>query len=198
MSAMDVLTYAAVTDVCARLAGRMSDDTLGTVRGFYAAGEWDLGDSTLLLNLAYEGVGITDEERQLIRSFLGEPDSPDLDDVQVIDSVPPLRYRFSPTGPSGAPDPGRADAVLSADAARHGGRRLRRAWRAPLEGDGTAWVYVLQVAEGTDELSAHSALTSRLWVVLQDKSPLEVVVEGRQLPPYQAAAVTVAHQIWPL
>lgn len=35
-------------------------------------------------------------------------------------------------------------------------------------------------------------------MVLQEKWPLEVVVEGRPLPPYQAAAVTVAPQIWSL
>ncbi|MEV0705882.1 hypothetical protein AB0I53_49400 [Saccharopolyspora sp. NPDC050389] len=196
---MDVKTYAAVTDVCARLAGRLSDDILGVVREQYAAGESDLAESTLLLNLAAEGVGITHEEHDLIRSTLDDPADPDLDDVPVIDAVPPVQYRFSPTGPADAPDPSRADIVLSTDAPRHGGHRLRRAWREPLAGaqDAATWAYVLQVAEGTDELSAYAGLSSRLWVALQEKWPLEVVVEGRQLPPYQAAALTAAHQIWP-
>ncbi|MEV0050813.1 hypothetical protein AB0H34_10010 [Saccharopolyspora shandongensis] len=195
---MDVKTYAAVTDVCARLAGRLSDDTLGVVRDQYAAGESDLAESTLLLNLEGEGVGITREEQDLIRSTLDDPGNPDLDDVPVIDAVPPLQYRFSPTGPAEAPDPSRADIVLSTDAPRHGGHRLRRAWREPLAGahDAAAWVYVLQVAEGTDELSAYAGLSSRLWVALKEKWPLEVVVEGKQLPQYQAAALTAAHQIW--
>jgi hypothetical protein len=196
---MDAKTYAAVTDVCARLAGRLSDDTLGTVREHYAAGEWDLADATLLLNLAYEGVGITGPERDLIRSFLGDPDGPDLLDVPVVAEVPPPAYRFSPTGPAGTPDPTRADIVLSTDAPRHGGRRLHRAWRDPRGGarDGATWVYILQVAEGTDELKAFSGLASRLWVVLQEKWQLEVVVEGWLLPPYQAAALAAASQIWP-
>ncbi|RKT57317.1 hypothetical protein [Saccharothrix australiensis] len=195
---MDVKLYAAVTDVCARLAGRLSDDTLGTVREHFAAGEWELAESTLLLNLAYEGVGITGEERDLLRSFLDDPDNPDLADVPVVDQVPPPRYRFSSTGPAGAQDPSKADILLSTDARYHGGRRLRRAWREPVEGapDGSTWVYVLQVAEGTDELKAYSGLVSRLWVVLKEKCGLEVVVEGRLVPPYQAAALAAARQIW--
>jgi hypothetical protein len=32
--------------------------------------------------------------------------------------------------------------------------------------------------------------------VLQEKWRLEVVVEGSLLPPYQAAALTAAHQVW--
>jgi hypothetical protein len=194
---VDVQTYAAITDVCGRLAGRLSDDVLGTVREHYAAGEWDLGDATLLLNLAYEGVGVTGQERELIRSFLGEPDSPDLDDVPVVAEVPQPLYRFTRTGPADVPDVSRADVVLWTDAARHGGRTLRRAWREPLDGapDGAAWVYVLSVTDGADELRAYSGLMSRLWTVLKEKWPLEVVVEGKQLPPYQAAALTAAHPV---
>lgn len=194
---MDVQTYATISSVCARLAGRLSDDALGAVRDHYFAGELELAESALLLGLAYEGVGITREEHDLIQSTL-EEDNPDLDDVLVIDEVPPLTYRFSPSGPATAPDPARADIVLSTDAPRHGGRRLRRAWREPLEGaqDEATWVYVLQVAAGTDELGAYAGLTSRLWVVLQEKWRLEVVVEGSLLPPYQAAALTAAHQVW--
>jgi hypothetical protein len=177
--------------------GRLSDDTLGTVREHYAAGEWDVADATLLLNLAYQGVGIIREEQDLIRSFLGDPDSPDLLDVPVVAEVPPLPYSFSPTGPAGAPDRTRADIVLSTDAPRHGVRRLRCAWRDPLDGarGGATWVYMLQVAEGTDELKAYSSLAARLWTVLQEKWQLEVVVEGAPLPPYQAAALTAAHQV---
>ncbi|RAS70207.1 hypothetical protein C8D87_101507 [Lentzea atacamensis] len=84
--------------------------------------------------------------------------------------------------------------MLSADAARHGGRRLRRAWREPP--DGAKRVYVLQVAEGANLLGAFAGLSGRLWVVLQERWPLEVVAEGKPLPPCQAAAVTVAPQIW--
>lgn len=186
---MDALTYAAVCDLSRRIAGRMSDDTLGVVRGFYAAGEWDLGDDTLLLNLAYEGVGITAEERQLIRSFLGDPNNTDLDDVRTIDAPPPVRHQFSADGPRTAPDPTKADEVLSTHAPAHGGTVLRRVWR-----NDEVWLYILHIDEGADTLSAHSGLTSRLWVELNDRSPLEVV-DGR-LSPYQAAAVAVARQIW--
>ncbi len=195
---MDVQTYATAVAVCAQLTGRLSDDTMGAVRDHYAAGEAELAESTLLLGLAHEGVGITPEERETIRSILEDPNNPDLDDVPAVDEVPSPAYRFLPAGPADAPDPAKADAVLAADAARHGGRRLRRAWREPLDGsqDGATWTYVLQVVEGTDTLSAYAGLSSRLWVVLKEKWQLEVVVEGRLLPPYQAAALTAAREVW--
>ncbi|MEU5940099.1 hypothetical protein ABZ807_13080 [Micromonospora sp. NPDC047548] len=194
---MDEKTYAAVTEVCARLAGRLSDDTLSTVREHYAAGEWDLADDTLLLNLAYEVVSITPNERDLIRSFLGDPDNPDLLNVPVIAEVPPPPYRFSPTGPANAPDPTRADILLSTEAPRRGGHSLYRAWRDPFDGapDGATWVYVLRVAEGADELKAYSGLTARLWTDLREKWPLEVVADGESLTAYQAAALAAARPV---
>ncbi|HEX7307779.1 hypothetical protein [Lentzea sp.] len=197
---MDVKTYAAVTDLCARLAGRLEDDTLRSVREDYFGGEPAQAEATLLLSMAYENVGITQDERALIASTSDDPDSPDLAAVPAIDEVPPVAYRFSASAPPAAPDPSRADVVLSADAARHGGRRLRRAWREPLDGapDTAKWVYVLQTSAGADPLGAFAGLSGRLWVVLKEKWPLEVVVEGRMLPPYQAAAVTVAPVVWSL
>ncbi|GHH28524.1 hypothetical protein GCM10017774_02880 [Lentzea cavernae] len=191
-------TYAAVTDLCARLAGRLEDDTLRSVREDYFGGEPAQAEATLLLSMAYENIGITAEERELIATTLDDPDSPDLAAVPSIDEVPPVAYRFSAVAPPNAADPAKADVVLSADAARHGGRRLRRAWREPLDGarDGAKWVYVLQTTENANLLGAFAGLSGRLWVVLKEKWPLEVVVEGRLLPPYQAAAVTVAPQVW--
>ncbi|MEH1163785.1 hypothetical protein V6V47_00195 [Micromonospora sp. CPCC 205539] len=195
---MDAKTYAAAAEVCRRLAGRLSDDVLGTVRENYAAGELDLGDTALLLNLAYQGVGITLEEQALMRSFLGDPDGPDLAEVPVIAEVPPPPYRFSPTGPAHAPDPTRADTLLSAAAPLRHGRSLHRAWRAPLDGapDGAAWSYVFQVAEGTDELATYSGVMAELWVSLQLKWPVEVIVENSPRTPYQAAALAAASPVW--
>ncbi|OLF16199.1 hypothetical protein [Actinophytocola xanthii] len=197
---MDVKTYATVVELCARFAGRLPDDVLDAVRSHYFGGEELIAESALLLGLAYDGVAITREEKELIRSVLDDPDNPDLDDIAVVEELPPPAYRFSPTGPADVPVPTRADAVLSEEAPRHGGRRLRRTWREPTGPDaaGGTWLYVLQVAPGSDELRAYSALSSRLWVVLHEKWQVEVVTEGSLLPPYQAAALTAAHQVWPL
>ena len=195
---MDVKTYATVTDLCARLAGRLADDTLRSVREDYSAGEPVQAEATLLLTMAYENIGVTREEHDLIQSTVDETNRQDLAALPILDEAPPLRYRFSGRHPAGAPDPSRADAVLAANAARVGGRRLRRAWREPLAGapDGAKWVYVLQVADNADQLRAFASLSGQLWVALQEKWPVEVVVEGKPLPAYQAAAVTVAPQIW--
>ncbi|GAB4106437.1 hypothetical protein AB0C42_20525 [Micromonospora taraxaci] len=198
MTTMDTKMYAAVGEVCRRLAGRLSDDALGSVREQYAAGELDLADATLLLSLAYQGVGVTVEERDLMRTFVGEPDGPDLAEVPVVEQVPPLSYRFVPDGPADAPDPAPADALLSADAPNWDGLALHRAWRAPLDGapDAATWAYVLQVAEGTDELSTYSGVMSHLWVSLKQKWPVEVIAGGSPRTPYQEAALAGSQTVW--
>ncbi|MFJ5986779.1 hypothetical protein [Lentzea sp. NPDC092896] len=191
---MDVQTYATVTDLCARFAGRLEDDVLRSVREDYFGGEPAQAEATLLLTMAHENIGITQEEHDLIQSSLDDPHSPDLAAVRIITAVPPVPYRFSAVGPTDAPDPSRADRVLANEAARYGGRVLRRAWREPLAGapDVATWTYVLQVS-GADVLGVFAGLSARLWVTLREKWPLEVV--GTSPSPYQAAA-SVAPRIW--
>ncbi|MFF0151681.1 hypothetical protein [Micromonospora sp. NPDC005203] len=195
---MDAKTYATVADVCRRLAGRLPDDVLGTVRENYAAGEFDLADATLLLSLALHGVGITSAERALLRAFVAEPDGCDLADVPAVAEVPPLSYRFSVDGPPDAPNPAPADTLLSADAPRRHGRSLHRAWRTPLDGapDAAAWTYVLLVAEGADEPSTYSGVQSTLWVALGQRWPVEVIAADSPRTPYQEAALAAASAVW--
>ncbi|MFT7840193.1 hypothetical protein Q5530_28970 [Saccharothrix sp. BKS2] len=186
---------AAVADACARLAGRLSDDALATVRGHFAAGERESAGSALALGLARQGVGITGGERESLRSFLGDAD---LLDVPAVEEAPSVPYRFGPTAPADAVDPGRADILLLTNARYHGGLCLHRAWREPLEGarDTATWVYLLRVVADTDEVTACSGLASRLRTVLGEEHALEVVAEDRPLPPYQAAALDRAHLVW--
>lgn len=194
---MDVTTYATLTDVCGWLAGRLSDTVLDAVRVNYYVGEDVMAESAMLLGLAMENVGITAKEREEIRSVLDDPNNPDLDDVPSIAEVPPLAYRFSPNGPPGAPAPFRADEVIAAEAPNHKGRRVRRTWRERLDGaDGGTWLYVVQVAQDGNVLRAYSGISSTLNVEAQLTWPIEVVTEGALLPPYQAAALTAAHQVW--
>lgn len=197
---MDVKTYATVTDVCGWLAGRLSDTVLDAVRVNYYVGEDVMAESAMLLGLAMENVGITAEEREQIRSVLDDPHNPDLDDVPSIDEVPPPAYRFMPSPPPApitAPDPARADEVLAAEAPNHGGKRVRRTWRVPVnDQDNGTWLYVVQVSPGANVLRAYSGMSSKLNVEAQLTWPIEVVTEGALLPPYQAAALTAAHQVW--
>ncbi|MFD4669306.1 hypothetical protein ACFWNN_06175 [Lentzea sp. NPDC058450] len=195
---MDAQTYATVTDLCTRLAGRLPDDVLRSAREDYFGGEPAQAEATLLLSMAHGNIGLTAEERTQMASTLDDPHAPDLAAVPRIAEVPPVLYRFSATAPANAPDPTKADLVLSTDAARHGGHRLRRAWREPLDGapDLAKWVYVLQTSPNANLLGAFSGLSARLWVALKEKWPLEAVADGRSLPPYQSAAMTAATTIW--
>ncbi|EWC61536.1 hypothetical protein UO65_3184 [Actinokineospora spheciospongiae] len=195
---MDVAQYAAATEVARRLAGRLSDDVVAVVQAQYAAGEPELAVAALLLNLVAEGVAVTAQEATLIRSLTPDPTDPALADLALADTAPAPAYRFSPTGPPEAPDPTPVDEVLATEAPLIGARRVRRAWRDPLPDapNRPTWVYLVQVAPEVDELRAYSTLTAHLWMRKQEKWPVEVIADGGLLPPYQAAAVTAARQIW--
>jgi hypothetical protein len=104
-------------------------------------------------------------------------------------------YRFSATGPADAPDPTSADDLLAAEAKTHDCRSLHRVWRTTAQGRGI-WLYVVRVAADADPLRAYSGLSSQLSVTLRTTWPVEVVVEGRQLPPYQDAALAAMCQVW--
>jgi hypothetical protein len=117
--------------------------------------------------------------------------------VPTIAEVPPPAYRFAPRGPAGAPGPYRADEVLAAEAPRHQGCHVRRAWRERLDGaDEGTWLYVVQISPGGDVLRAYSGISSTLNVAVRLVWPIEVVTEESLLPPYQAAALTAADQVW--
>ncbi|WP_424183475.1 hypothetical protein ACOBQX_15880 [Actinokineospora sp. G85] len=195
---MVVAQHVAVAEVTRRLSGRLSDDAVGAVAAQFAAGEVELASSALLLGLVAEQVAVTAAEAVLIRGIVDDPNDPVFAEVPHADLAPPPAHRFSPTGPPEAPDPAGADHVLAAEAALVGARRVRRAWREPLPDapHPPAWVYLVQVAPEVDELRATAALRAKLWVRRQEKWPIEVVADGGLLPPYHAAAVTAARQIW--
>ncbi|MEU5692821.1 hypothetical protein [Actinosynnema sp. NPDC020468] len=191
---MDLMTGIAVDEVCARLAGRLSDDVQRTVREHFAAGEWTVGESVLLLSLAREGVGITRAERDLIRFFSADPDAPELARVPEVPAPPTPRFHFRPDGPAHAPDPSRADAVLATGAAELGGRRLSRAWREPLDGGSGDWVHLLEVGDDVNELAVYSSLSSLLWDSSREKGNLEIGTGRWRL--YHAAVLAGGRQIW--
>jgi hypothetical protein len=123
--------------------------------------------------------------------LLDERNRPDLSNLVVANSQPPLRYVFSSSGPPDAPCPCQADAVLTSKSPAYGGYQLCRTWRQPLEQapDRAKWVYLLLVADDANELGAHSGLSGHLGIDLGEKWPIEVVKEDTVLRPYQAAAL---------
>ncbi|OLR90928.1 hypothetical protein [Actinokineospora bangkokensis] len=198
---MDVAHHATATEVARRLSGRLSDEVVAVVQSWFAAGEHGLAVAALVLNLQAEGVAVTTQEAALVRALAAEdPSTADLAraDLALADLAPPPAYRFSPTGPPEAPDPTPVDRVLAAEAPPLGARRVRRAWRDPLPEapNRPTWVHLVQVAAGVDELSVLGTLAARVWVRTQQRWPLDVIADGGLLPPYHAAAVTAAQQVW--
>ncbi|MGW4635749.1 hypothetical protein [Nocardia sp. NPDC004415] len=189
--------YLAVTDLCQRLAGRMSDDPLAVIRGQYAAGEFQIGESTLVLGLLDEDLGITQEERDVLLALVDDANRSDLEDVASIDRLPPLRFRFHAESPRAACTPFSVDSLVISEAVRHEATRLFRAWRTPVDeeaGDST-WIYVLEVAAGTDQLDAFSGVDFSLSMNGTAWST-EVVEQGAALHPYRSAALAGGTEIW--
>lgn len=180
-------------DLCDAFAGRLSDITLEAVRVFYYAGEEQLGDSTLLVGLAAEGVEVTQAEFDEIQAVVTDADEEELRSLRMASTPPSLRHRFESSAPVTAPHPLRADEVLALEAQRHPVLVLRRTWRSGsgglIHGRPDTWLYVVTVAAGADRLRVHSALSSRLGVECNVAWPIEVIAHGAQPTPYQAAAL---------
>ncbi|SES48668.1 hypothetical protein SAMN04487818_1213 [Actinokineospora terrae] len=165
-----MLAVTAWVTVLRRLAGRLPDDELAGLRSTLGAGEFEDLERSLLFALADHGVGIDEVERALLVEEGVRVDSP------VIADLPPpapADVRFQPEPTASTVD----DKVL-AGAASFPVVRVLRARR--LAGD--KLLYVVELSGGSVP-TAQAALHWGLGGAL-----LEAVLDGEDLPPYQAAA----------
>ncbi|MBM7775592.1 hypothetical protein JOD54_005796 [Actinokineospora baliensis] len=164
--------------VLRRLAGRLPDDDLAVLRSTLGAGELADLERTLLFALADNGVGLHDEERELLAGEGVRVDSP------IIADLPPptpADTRFEPEPVASTVD----DQLRVTTAAYPGVRRVLRARRVVDH----ELVYVVELARGS-VAGAQSALH---WGM--DGALLEVVLAGERLPPYQAAALAAGVEV---
>ncbi|GLW78106.1 hypothetical protein [Actinokineospora globicatena] len=165
------MTVPAWVTVLRRLAGRLPDDDLAALRSTLGAGEVDDLERSLLFALADHRVGIDDTERALLAAEGVRVDSPVLADLPAPVAAD---TRFRPEPSASTVD----EKVLAATATLPTVRRVLRARR--LAGD--KLVYVVELTGG----SVPTAQAALHWGL--DGALLEVVLEGEDLPPYQAAA----------
>ncbi|MGW0480624.1 hypothetical protein [Nonomuraea sp. NPDC003214] len=194
---MDVTRYTNATVLCRRLAGRLSDVVLESVRVYYFVGEDGLADDTLLVNLVIEEVQIDPAERDLLRAVVGDPNAPEIDRLRVVDKPASRTHDFRRTAPPSAPDPSRADDLLATEAERQRVHGLYRTWRSSADSaEAGTWLYVALVDDTADELRVHSALSSMLGTALGLAWPIEVTTAQGEPHSYQhralAGAVLVA------
>ncbi|WP_280267336.1 hypothetical protein [Nocardia wallacei] len=163
-----------LVDLLRRLAGRLPDGELATLRSLLAARELEDLERSLTHKVTYYGIDLTRPERVL-------PPGVDTGPVLGCADLAPF---FSAADPDGLP----AETDLLARVSGQPG--LRRIVKARRLGTPEAVLYVVVCAAGTDV----SRLQNGLDV---DAVLVEVVAEDEPLPPYHVAALAVGRQLWP-
>lgn len=174
------------------LAGRIGDGQLADRRSDLAARDlWEL-QVNLLDYLASHGTPLRDDEIALLPEARAKPDGIRIRKLTRWHAGEPLpEYRFEPVDAEDSP----AERYVLESAARHPApRRVRKALRVPVSPAATAGQTVIYVAE-----CAPDAEVYRLQDALDVSrygAQTEVVAEGEDLPPYQAAALAAGRLLW--
>ena len=174
------------------LTGRIADGQLAHRWLDLAAQDPVELERNLLGYLARHAIPLRDEEIALLPEARVKPDGIRIRRLtrwRPSDPVP--EYRFAPLAADGSP----ADRYLLGQAsARAEPRGVRKAVRSPANEAAIAGELVVYVAECTPDGDV-----SRLYDVLDVSrygAQTEVVTEGEELPPYQAAARAAGQLIW--
>ncbi|KAA2267169.1 hypothetical protein F0L68_01175 [Solihabitans fulvus] len=186
------------------LAGRLGDGTLRTLWSFLGAGELVLLEDALFGSLDSESGALDPGELDLLRAMLDDEADPRLSGIRLLapDEQRPA-YRFTDAAEDAAAEPNPiADEVAVELASRRPEvRRVVRALRLPANAAASApvtWVYVVQAAPGSYVPHALAGIPSGFLVKgLRSRYPVEPVVQGEDLPPYQAAALAAGRRLWP-
>jgi hypothetical protein len=174
------------------LAGRIADGQLADRRADLAARDlWEL-QLNLLGYLAEHAIPLRDEEIALLPEARAKPDGIRIRKLTRLRETDPLPgYRFEPLDADGSP----AERYVLERAARHPAlRRVRKALRIPANEAAIDRETVVYVAECTPDGEVYR-LQDALDVSRYGEQT-EVVAEGEELPPYQAAALAAGRLIW--
>ena len=171
-----------------RLAGRIPDDVLATLREQLAAWMWDWLTGSLVGYLTDGRIALDDTERTLLDQIAGPGAA-----VKIPESdIEFPAYQFSEEGPKPAEEEHwLVETVPSLPAAR----RLSGAYRRPANETAiplATWVYLVEVDPGADV--AH--LQSQLVLGDATHGVVEVYAYGETLPPYHVEALHAARAVW--
>jgi hypothetical protein len=169
-----------------RLAGRIPDDELASLRTKLGAGELDELEWSLVYLLRDEGVWLDEAELALLPMARTRSDNPFVAELPRTGGPRP-EYRFEPAD-AAADD----DRLLGPATSASSLRRVVKARRIPVGAGPTKVVYVAEFAVGENIVRQQVGLDWGLGEAL-----FEAVAEGENLPPYQAAALAAGRPIWP-
>jgi hypothetical protein len=169
------------------LAGRVDDAALTTFRSMLAARELTMLARSLADGLEREHIPLDAGERALLARLLGA-------EVAGVPEPggPPPRYTFTPTGERPSTQD---ESLVYLVSHLPSARRMLRAYRQPASdtapGPGT-WLYLVELDPGSEVTVPQNQLKipDPLFGIV------EVFAAGESLPPYHAAALDAAEEIW--
>jgi hypothetical protein len=185
---------AACHDLLVRLAGRLSDELLWRMRDWLADGGRAVLAATLPRELLRHRVGLTDVERDLLETAVGEWDTAN----RLLDTVlpalepdePAVTFRADPGG--GDIDPA-ALSVLAVVRSHPGCVELRQGWRQAPGKPEQRVVLVL----GGERPWALAGTLQRLLRAHGDRTPcVEVLPPHGDPPAYHRAAIIGSAPLW--
>lgn len=179
---------AAAVELLRRLAGRIPDDTLRTLREQLAAWMWDWLTGSLVGCLTDARIALDDSERALLDQIAGPGAAGKIPETDIEFPA----YRFSSEGPEPAEEEKWLVRTVSSLPV---GRRLSAAYRRPANEAAlpvATWVYLVEVDPGAD--IAH--LQSQLVLGDATHGVVEVYPSSKTLPPYHVEALHAARAVW--
>jgi hypothetical protein len=172
-----------------RLAGRIPDDELASLRTSLGAGELDELEWSLVYLLRDGAVWLDEAELALLPMARTQPDNPFVANLPRTGDPTP-EYRFEPADAS-ADD----DRLLGPAGSTPTLRRVVKARRIPVNDVAAGPDKVIYVAEFAASENIARQQVGLDWGL--GGALFEAVIEGEELPPYQAAALAAGQPIWP-
>lgn len=171
-----------------RLAGRIPDGVLATLREQLAAWMWDWLAGTLVGHLTDAPIVLDAVERALLDQLAGPGTAAKIPETDT--GLP--AYQFSSDGPEPAEE---EQWLVRTVASLPAARRLSAAYRSPANEAALpvpTWVYLVETEPGADV--AH--LQSQLVLGDPARGVVEVYPTDATLPPYHVEALLAARAVW--
>jgi hypothetical protein len=183
---------AACHDLLVRLAGRLPDELLWRMRDWLADGGREVLAATLPRELLRHRVGLTDHERDLLETAVGEWSA----SHRLLDAVLPALTTDEVTATFRA-EHGEVDtaalSMLAVVRGHPGCIELRQGWRRSVNGPPQRVVLVL----GAERPWTLTGTLQRVLRAHGDRTPcVEVLPPHGERPPYHQAAIIGSAPLW--
>ena len=183
------------------LAGRLSDKVMTSGRSLLADHRPEAVASLVAAAVLDEGVPLAEAELDLLADLLNEETTERLEQVEIIEPDPQLRYGFTAGPPADVPLGASLcdDAAVRAAAGQACVHGVWGVWRVPTV-DGSPQrskrVYIVEADIADDLISATGEIQRGLSAVGEAHPQVEVYSSGSELPAYHRLARANGELLW--